>query len=172
MKKVTHWFRVMTVAAAIFLPAICIAAPPIPTLKIVDYKQGLLRFDANSAPSIYEEGRTFKFQNNGICNVSGDMKPCVWHGFAFRFESTELNPLINCVSLTSSPRDMVSPRGTSEKQVKEARWSFVIPGKSGYYVRPQYTIVRPTIEFFSDISTCFYQGVEVLKIEINFTQPQ
>ena len=138
------------------------------TLKITGFRQGLVNFDPDREPRIYEAGSSFPYRVNGECVAAGKTVPCMWHGFEFTFEASSEDPELVCTSEASQDRNEVNPSAVVASGTPVARWGFVLEGRSGHYVRPQYTFGigdRP----FRDVSTCTFNGKEVLKFDFTIT---
>jgi hypothetical protein len=92
----------------------------------------------------------------------------MWHGFEFSFEASGEVSELNCVSEASRKRDEVNPAATEETGVTRVKWNFAVTGRSGHYVRPQYTF-RVGDQPFRDVTSCTSNGKEVLKFDFTIT---
>ena len=146
-----------------FVFGVCAAEPT--TLKITDFHQGLIQFDQQGKPHIYKPGNTFPYQINGTCVAAGKEYPCMWHGFEFSFAGPDDESQLDCTSVSSRPRKEVNPSQLKASHVESVNWGFVITGKKGYYIRPQYTFDVKDSDF-RDSTRCTYKGQEVLSFEL------
>lgn len=131
-------------------------------VKISGFRAGLVEFDSNQNPRIYKEGDTFPFEVNGMCVAVGKTYPCQWKGFEFDYESPYEKTTFNCVSFSDRAQDFVYPDRLVAKKSNASTWGFSVEGRSGHYIRPQYTI-RLTGKPMNTISICYHKGVEVFR---------
>jgi hypothetical protein len=148
-------------AFAFFLGLILLPSYASDELKIENFRQGLISFNAQRVPYIYKAGGTFPYQFNGTCVAAGKDNPCVWHGFEFSYVSQEEVTRIDCVSQSSEPTTNINPNRVIAQDVQYINWGFNIYGKRGNYIRPQYTF-NVGAKALSDWTRCSYKGKEIL----------
>ncbi len=137
-------------------------------LKPTGLRTGLVAFDARGQPRIYKQGNEFKYEVNGRCVADGKEYPCQWRGFEFSYESPEEVTEFQCATRSDRPQAHVYPSKTVATNTKTLYWGFVVTGRKGHYLRPQYTIDLGNQPLRMAVS-CSYKGAEVLKWEITLT---
>ena len=141
-------------------------------LEISDFRQGLIEFDSDRQPRIYQEGNSFPFKENGTCIADGKEYSCMWYGIEFAFKSPDEITIFNCVTTASGATTFVNPRETVARTAQANRWSFSIRGYSGRYVRPGYTIGPLLGNYAYQTGTiCFVKDREVLRWDISLEPP-
>lgn len=134
-------------------------------VKISKFRQGLIDFDSLRGPSITKEGNNFPYMTNGTCTEAGKDYPCIWYGFEFSFESPENITVIECVSTSDRPQTYGNPREVLATNSQVSRYGFTLKGRTGHYIRPQYTFNlkgRP----LHTTDSCTHNGREVLRWEL------
>jgi len=110
------------------------------SLEISDFRSGLACTDGKTFGWICHETKKIYITGQGICNWSGEDKPCTWYGFEFNYKNNDPDSFITCESKTSQRVDSGSPQGLIAENVDSEQHSFALEGDSGYSFNPQYTI--------------------------------
>jgi hypothetical protein len=139
-------------------------------VKISGFRAGLIEFDSNSQPRIYQEGEEFTFEVNGKCVSATEPVDCQWRGFEFDFISPLEETRFDCVNVSSKPQDFVYPTHVVAENSKKVRWGFIVRGKAGHYIRPQYTAGTGDYPLEMNFS-CSHWGTELLRWKVILTPP-
>ena len=137
-------------------------SPQAQIFELTSLKSGLLDFRSNREPYISRAGNEFPYVESGKCVVAGDEKACLWHGFEFSYRSPTNSTLIECKFESNRTQNRVTPAELGDVHVTTGTFAFVLQGRSGNYVRLQYTTDlkgRP----FQTTTWCMHAGVEVLR---------
>jgi hypothetical protein len=143
---------------------------PVTPIAISDFKQGLIEFDNNGQPRIYKEGTEFIYEENGKCVAAGREYPCQWRGFQFSYNSSEEVTVVECTTISDRPQTHANPEAVVAKHTQTARWGFTLQGRTGHYIRPQYTLNFKNIPLRM-ATTCISNGREVLSWEFTLRPP-
>jgi len=138
-------------------------------LKIIDFKQGLMR-EQSGIHKVYQLGSKFQYQTNGECTYNHKQYNCMWFGFSFRTSQDVKKLTLSCKGTLSSPDDIGNPQGVLGKQSQNIEVTLVLKGKNRYFSNPQYIIKEPNITTQELTTTCSHNGKVILKsnVTINF----
>lgn len=139
-------------------------------LQISGFRQGLIEFDSNHRPRIYSQGNEFAHQMNGFCVAANKEIPCQWYGFEFSFTAFEDVSAVECVTTSDRPQNHVHPGAVVAKGTQTVHWGFTLKGRSGHYIRPQYTFDVKDSPLRMAIS-CTNKGREVLSWKLTLNPP-
>lgn len=154
-----YFLMVLAILFGVFFPT----NPDKPsTLKISGFRHGLITFDSNQQPRIYKETYVFPYEVNGTCVAAGKKIPCQWYGFEFSYESLEKTTVCDCITISNRPQTQVYPGAVIAKETHILRWGFTLKGRSGHYLRPQYTSNLGGKLLQMD-TICRHKGQEILK---------
>lgn len=134
--------------------------------KVSNFRQGLVDVSGRSS-KIYAEGDRFPYEINGSCVSNSITKPCMWHGFEFFYESPSYISKIYCKTKSTTSLNQVYPGAVIAKNVTEFEWGFVLKGKKGQYLRPQYSISPPSTDKqpLTYLSQCYFNDEEIFNYE-------
>jgi len=136
------------------------------SITITNFKDGLIEFDENNKPRIYQEGDTFPYKENGKCVAANQEHSCQWRGFEFDYESPYEITKFDCVAISNRKQDYAYPDRYVGKNSKSSKWGFIVKGKSGHYIRPQYSF-GITDKPLHITFMCSHEGIEVLNWKIS-----
>jgi hypothetical protein len=160
------WFILITNCGSSF----CADSDKPDTVQISGFRYGLVDFESSGQPRIYEEGNSFPYKINGTCVAAGKEAPCQWRGFEFSFHSPDEVTIFDCMSTSDRPQSYVYPDAVDATNAQTHRWGFSVEGRTGHYLRPQYSIDvtgRPLRMTYS----CTNKGHEVLRWQVTLTPP-
>lgn len=134
-------------------------------VRVTNFRQGLVKFDTDDRPFISDEGSDFIYKINGTCVAAGESYPCLWYGFEFEYESDSDTTQFECTSVSDIAQKHVYPGAVIAENTNVIRYGFVVSGRQGKYLRPQYTFGGRNQGLHSK-DTCSVDGKEVMKWEL------
>jgi hypothetical protein len=140
------------------------------SVRISGFRYGLVEFDSSQRPRIYKEGNNFPYKINGTCVAAGKEVSCQWRGFEFSFHSPDEITIFDCVTTSDRPQTYVYPDTVVATNAQTARWRFAVEGRTGHYLRPQYSF-DVTGRPLRMTTTCTNKGHEVLRWQVTLTPP-
>lgn len=158
-----------------------LATAPCYAIDIQNLRSGLLcDIDAKlpvgdvSVSWICVETETIYVTGQGQCTYDGRKKKCTWYGFEFDYSDAGEGDKITCVSGSSLPVNIGTPRGVEEKDVTAHEWSFTVPPGNGHYFNPQYSVsnASPDQQTVNDTETlCSVDGKELYRFRRTIIYP-
>lgn len=153
--------------------ATVLATAPCYAIEIQNFRSGLLcDIDAESPEGdvsvswICVETETIYVTGQGQCTYDGHAEKCTWYGFEFDYSDASEDDEITCVSASSLPVNIGTPKGIEEKDVTIHEWSFTVPPGKGHHFNPQYSVSRANTDHqtVNDSETlCSVDGKELYR---------
>lgn len=159
--------RIIIRGVVLFLLGCSTKAPPkaAQAFEVSALRSGLLEFRTNGDAYISQAGNQFPYVESGRCVVAGNENNCLWHGFEFLYRSPVQSTLIECKFESNRTQDRASPARYGEANATGGTFSFVLQGRSGRYVRPQYTTGLKGHPF-KTTTWCSREGVEIFRFTL------
>lgn len=84
------------------------------------------------------ETETIYITGQGQCTYDGRKEKCTWYGFEFDYSNASEEDEITCVSTSSAPTNIGTPKGVDEEDVTVYEWSYTLSPGNGHHFNPQY----------------------------------
>lgn len=112
------------------------------------------------------ETETIYVTGQGECVYDRRNERCTWYGIEFDYTNATADEKILCVSTSTAPRNLGSPTGVSEKNVRETEYEIELEPGDGHQFLPGYSVLRFSQSSGSkvvDETVCSSNGVELFR---------
>lgn len=153
---------------------------PCYAVEIQNFRSGLLcDIDVEVATGdvpiswICLETETIHITGQGQCTYDGQEEKCTWYGYEFDYSNARAEDEITCVSTSSVPTNIGSPRGVEAENVTVHERSYTLPPGSGHHFNPQYSVARARLDEQSvhDETVCSVDGKELYRFRFTKIYP-
>lgn len=129
------------------VPAVTLTVAPCHALEIQNFRAGLLcdldaKFATGDVPInwICFETETVYVTGQGQCTFDSQEKKCTWYGYEFDYSNASEEDEITCVSTSSVPVTIGTPKGVEKKNATVHEVSYTLPPGNGHHFNPQYSV--------------------------------
>ena len=120
------------------------------------------------------ETETIYITGQGQCTYDGRKKKCTWYGYEFDYSNASEDDEITCVSTSSIPTNIGTPRGVEAEGVTVHERSYTLPPGNGHYFNPQYSVAAASLDqqLVNDEETvCSVDGKELYRFRRTLIYP-
>ncbi len=154
---------------------------PCYAVEIQNFRSGLLcEMDQESAVGdvsiswICLETETIYITGQGQCTYDGQAKKCTWYGYEFDYSNASEEDEITCVSTSSLPVNIGTPKGVDAEEVTVYEWSYTLPPGNGHHFNPQYSVAAAHLDRQSvndEETVCSVDGKELYRFRFTIIFP-
>lgn len=160
--------------------AMILTVAPCHALEIQNFRSGLLcdvdkKFTTGDIPIswICFETETIYVTGQGQCTFDSQEKKCSWYGYEFDYSNASEEDEITCVSTSSVPVTIGTPKGVEKKDATVHELSYTLPPGSGHHFNPQYSVAaaNPDEESHDTETVCSVDGRELFRFRFTKIYP-
>ena len=153
---------------------------PCYAVEIRNFRSGLL-CDINEESTIGDvpirwiclEAEIIYITGQGQCTYDGRQEKCTWYGYEFDYSNAREEDEITCVSTSSVPVNMGTPKGVDAEGVTVYEYSYTLPRGNGHHFNPQYSVsaASPEQQSVHDETVCSVDGKELYRYRFTTIHP-
>lgn len=154
---------------------------PCCAVEIQNFRSGLLcDIDEESTTGnvpiswICLETEIIYITGQGQCTYDGRKEKCTWYGYEFDYTNASEEDEITCVSTSSVPVNIGTPKGVDAEDVTVYERSYTLPPGNGHHFNPQYSVAVASLDQPSshdDETVCSVDGKELYRFRFTITHP-
>ena len=151
-------------------------------VEIENFKSGLVceeNFETPEAKTtlrwICFETETIYVTGQGECVYDSREEECTWYGIEFDYENLAEDEEIWCVSTSSSPVNIGTPRGVTDEDVTRSEYQMKVESGSGHEFISGYSVASSRQGHESvivDETICSVDGEEIFRYRFTTIQPR